>query len=136
MTAQQLDRDLAEVADSLLKAFPRYAELAAPEPIGVEEVQQLLGEEEALVSFFMLDDRLLVWLVRPGRAPVYRDVELKKADLARIVSSVRASLDQRRNQDLASGRLAPFDVAGAHKLYLLLLAPLITLPAGPSGTPF
>ena len=63
----------------LHEAFPRYAELAAPAPIEVPAVQALLHPDEALVSWFTLPDRVLVWLVRPGQAPVYRDVPVAKA---------------------------------------------------------
>jgi CHAT domain-containing protein len=79
-------------------------------------VQVLLHPHEALVSWFTLPDRVLVWLVRPGRAPVYRDMPVAKAVLATMVAHVRRSLDQ--------GPWQPFDVVQAHALYTLLLAPL------------
>ena len=123
-TAQEVDRELAEASERLLKTFPRYAELSAPEPIDVTAVQQLLRSHEALIAFFTLDDRVLVWVVRADQTPVYRDIEIKHADLARMVEGVRKSLDQTLNPDLGAGRLAPFDVAGSHGLYSLLLAPL------------
>jgi len=31
------------------------------------------------VSYFTLDDRVLVWLIRQGQSPVYRDVPLLKS---------------------------------------------------------
>jgi CHAT domain-containing protein len=128
-SAQQLDRDLAAAVDRLLKAFPEYAELAVPEPIDVPAVQSLLRPDEALLSFFTLSERVLVWLVRPGRPPAYRDIAIKKADLASVVSRVRISVDQSRNSDLTAG-LVPFDVAGAHELYKLLFEPLRSDLAG------
>ena len=122
--AQQADRDLAEYSGRLLRAFPRYGELAAPEPIDAAAVGPLLRSDEALVSYFSLADRVLVWLLRPGQPPVYRDIEIKRAELAKLIERVRKSLDQSLNPDLATGRLLPFDVAGSHELYTLLLAPL------------
>jgi CHAT domain-containing protein len=128
--AQQVDRDLAEASDRLLKAFPKYAELTAPDPIDPPAVGPLLRRDEALMSFFTLDDRVLVWLLRAGQVPVYRDVEIKRAELAKLIERVRKSLDQSVNPDLATGRLLPFDVAGGHEVYKLLLAPLRVQLAG------
>jgi CHAT domain-containing protein len=122
--AQQLDRELVEASDRLFKAFPRYAELAAPEPIDVATVQQLLRQDEALLSYLTLEDRLLVWVIRPEQVPVYRDIApLRRDALTKVVEQVRTSLDQSLNPDLTAG-LHPFNVAGAHALYRVLVAPL------------
>jgi len=121
---QETDGELAEASERLLKAFPRYGELAAPEPIDAAAVGQLVRPDEALLSYFTLADRVLVWLLRPGQPPVYRDIEIKRAELVKLIERVRKSLDQSLNPDLATGRFLPFDVAGSHELYTLLLAPL------------
>ena len=123
---RQLDADLANAGERLNRAFPQYAELAGPEPIEVGAVQRLLRPDEALVSFFTLefDNVVLVWLVRPGQTPVFHIIDIKRSDLSKQVNQVRSSLDQSVNPDLPIGRLAPLDVAGAHKLYTLLLEPL------------
>lgn len=111
--AEEVEVQLAAVSERLHREFPRYRELTAPEPIDPGGVQRLLRSDEALISFFALTDRLLVWLIRPGGAPVYRDIEIKKEELTRRVAGVRASLE----------RLAPFDIESSHALYALLLAP-------------
>jgi CHAT domain-containing protein len=111
-----VDRELAEATARLHEGFPRYAELTAPVPIDIPAVQALLHPDEALISWFTLADRVLIWLVRPGQAPVYRDVPVAKADLTAMVSRVRRSLEH--------GPWDPFAVAQAHALYTLLLAPL------------
>lgn len=121
---QKLERELADAVNRLNKAFPKYGELAAPEPIDVATARQMLRRDEALVSFFTLDDRVLVWLVRSEREVVYKDIEIKKADLTKLVARVRASLDQSTNPNLAVGELLPFDVAGSHELFKLLVAPV------------
>jgi CHAT domain-containing protein len=112
----QVDGELREATQRLREAFPQYAELAAPAPIEVPAVQVLLRPDEALVRWFTLPDRVMVWLVRPGQAPVYRDVSIAKATLKAMVARVRGSLEQ--------GPWQPFDVVQAHALYTLLLAPL------------
>lgn len=64
----QVDGELREATQRLREAFPQYAELAAPAPIEVPAVQVLLRPDEALVRWFTLPDRVMVWLVRPGQA--------------------------------------------------------------------
>lgn len=122
--AAETDTALAGATTRLFAAFPRYAELAAPEPIDLDGTARLLRPGEALLSLQSIEDRLLAWLVRPARAPVYRDIAMRKPELAALVSRVRSSLDQSGNPDLPAGRLLPFDVDGAHALHARLLAPL------------
>ena len=123
-TVQEMDRKLAEVTSRLRQALPRYAELAAPDPIEVTGLQQLLRSDEALLSLFTLKDRVLVWVVRAGSPLVYRDLPIKQSDIVTMVQQVRKSLDQSGSPDLAMGQLVPFDVASAHRLYMLLVAPV------------
>jgi CHAT domain-containing protein len=121
---ETLERDLTVATTRLRASFPRYAELASPEPIEAATASQLLRTDEALMAFFTLDDRVLVWMLRPGRALVYRDVEIKRKDFQALVARVRRSLDQSLNPSPAGGRLEPFDIAAAHALYRLLLEPV------------
>jgi CHAT domain-containing protein len=109
-----LDRQMDSATAQLLSAFPKYVELTAPAPIDYSGVQRLLGYDEALVSYYVLDDRLLIWLVRPDRPVLYRDYPIKKESLKAMVTRLRATL--KRDQ--------PFDVVDAHDLYDLLLQPL------------
>jgi CHAT domain-containing protein len=124
--AEEIQHDLKTALARLRAAFPRYGELAAPDPIDVTTTGRLLRSDEALLSVFALDDRVLLWLLRPGRPPVYHDREVSRSDLARLVRQVRASLDQSAGADLDAGRLAPFDVAGSAKLYRLLVEPVVS----------
>jgi CHAT domain-containing protein/Tfp pilus assembly protein PilF len=50
----RLDVRLDAIAARLAGDFPEYAALAAPEPISVEDVQALLGPDEAVVQFLDL----------------------------------------------------------------------------------
>ena len=128
----QIENDLDTAARRLRAAFPKYDELATPSPIDVTTVPRLLRDDEALVSVFTLRDRALVWVLRPGRELVYRDIAVKRDDLRALIRRVRTSLDQSLNTELESGRLAPFDVVAAHDLYRLLFAPVAAELAGVS----
>src|SRR5262249_36227862 len=90
---QELDRELSDAVEKLYKAFPKYTELSAPTPIDLPSVQKLLRPGEALVSFYTLGDRLLTWIVRKDRDPVYHDTPIRRDDLKKIVDRVRVSLD-------------------------------------------
>jgi CHAT domain-containing protein/Tfp pilus assembly protein PilF len=122
---QTLDNELLSALEKLNGAFPKYAELSSPEPIDIASAQKLLGAGEALVSYLTLNDRLLIWVVRKEQEPIYRDIKLKKAELQKLVSRVRASLDQAQNPELTTNSLlAPFDVAGSHQLFQVLFSEL------------
>jgi len=119
--SQALDNELSAATEQLRQAFPRYAELSAPEPIKVAAVERLLRPDEALVSYLTLEDRLLVWLVRPAGAPLgYWNVEIKRPEVEQLVAHVRASAELSPGQS----QLKPYDVARAHRLYELLITPL------------
>ena len=121
---RRLDQAIAETDKQLRHVFPQYAELATPEPVTPQEVRQLLRPGEALVSFFLLRNRLLTWLVRPDRPPVYHASTIVPDTLPALVNRVRTSMDQSKNALFVHGKLAPVDVKAAHELYTLLLAPV------------
>jgi tetratricopeptide (TPR) repeat protein len=120
---QVLDNELSSALERLNKAFPKYAELSSPEPIDIPSAQKLLRAGEAIVSYLTLNDRLLIWVVRKEQEPIYRDIKVNKAELQKLVGRVRASLDQAQNPELTTNSLlAPFDVAGSHRLYQVLFS--------------
>lgn len=123
-TTERLTVELESLTDRLSASLPGYAELVAPAPIDAVGVAELLRPDEALISFFTLDDRLLTWVVRKGNSLVYRDVSVRRSELARLVAEVRSNLDQSNNPRLALGELRPFNVAGSHALYRILIEPL------------
>jgi tetratricopeptide (TPR) repeat protein len=122
--SEQVQRDLRRANEALRWAHPGYAELTAGEPAGLPEIESLLRPAEALLSFFALSDRLLIWVLRPGEPAVYSDVEISRPALVSLVRRVRATMDQRENPDVGAGRLSAVDVAGAHELFRLLIQPV------------
>ena len=55
---REIDARLDGVAARLDKEFPDYAALAIPKPLKAEEVQSLLGADEALVFFLTGNNEL------------------------------------------------------------------------------
>ena len=113
LSLKNADDELATASEQLYKTFPNYRELGAPEPISMGETQKLLRPDEVLVKYFVLNDRVLIWVVRPGNGSAYRDSPVKWTDLAAAVLRIRASLSRDK----------PFDVIDSYQLYELLLQP-------------
>jgi len=126
----QLNQSLAAATGELYRKFPRYGELVAPDPITADETQRLLRPGEALAGYYLVGDRLLAWLVRPGRALAYRDTPIDSSALSAMVSRLRASIVP--PCDIASPHceIPPFDAADAYGFYALLLKPLESELAG------
>jgi len=109
----KLSLQFQEANEELRRSFPAYADLTAPDPIDPSTAAQLLDSDEALICYLSLNDRLIVWLLRPGRSLVYRDIDVKRAELAAAVDRIRLSLDPNR----------PFDVIDAYGVYSEILKP-------------
>ena len=114
--AQSADVDsrLASASALLLKSFPAYAAIANPSPIALKDALALLKPDEALISFFTIDDSVMAWFLRPGREPVYRLLPVARAHLNDAIARLRGSV---------VGPKQPYDVIDAHALYKELLAP-------------
>jgi CHAT domain-containing protein len=139
-----LRRQLAETESRLAanttrldREFPDYAALASPKPLKVEDVQQLLGPDEALVLILAGDwDSYVFALTRDGFD--WRTIGIDAEKLAEKVAAFRSGLDLEKLQKSA-GKL--FDLALAHELYAALIGPvealvkdkrhLIIVPSGP-----
>ncbi len=109
-----LGRKFEQANDELRRRFPSYADLTAPDPIDASAAAQLLDPHEALISFISLDDCLIAWLLRQGKSPIYREIDVKREELAGTIGRFRLSL-------LSPNR--PFDVIDAHQLYSEVLGP-------------
>jgi tetratricopeptide (TPR) repeat protein/CHAT domain-containing protein len=147
-----LRKELAELQSKLAantarmeREFPDYAALASAKPLKADEVQQLLGDDEAL----------LFWLTGPEQSYVFaltrdgfdwRTIALGTEELSRKVVAFRRGLDlDKLQKPTANPEL--FDLGLAHELYDLLVAPveelirgkprLVLVPSGPlTSLPF
>jgi len=119
-----IELELVAVTRQILSTAPRYANVVAPEPLDPAGVRGLLHDDEAVLTYLALEDRLLLWLVRPGQEVLYREISVTRDALSTAVARLRRSLDQADNPDLGGGVLTPFDVAGAHALFGVLVGPI------------
>jgi CHAT domain-containing protein len=127
----RLRAEADEVAEKIVglngrfaSSFPSYRELANPQPAGVEEVQQLLAADEALLAYAVVrpeavwgEEQVFLWALRRDHAEMAR-LDLAPGELERSVRELRLQLDPGR----WTGADPPtFDAALAHRLYAKLL---------------
>ena len=118
----EIESRIASIAARLEREFPEYAALASPQPLQAEEVQQLLGADEALVFFLTGDKESYVFaLTRDGFD--WRTIAIGAENLSKNVAAFRTGLDLDKLQKSA-GKPDLFDLALAHELYVALIGPV------------
>lgn len=118
---QQVQIELDRTTAKLRAAAPRYAELAQPEALDLKAAQDLLQDNEALVSFYTLYDRVQIWVLRNGRPVTYREASIGKTDLVDKVSKLRASL---------KSAATPFEIEIAATLHEVLFGSIAAMLTG------
>jgi CHAT domain-containing protein/tetratricopeptide (TPR) repeat protein len=117
----------AAIAARLEREFPDYAALASPKPLKAEEVQRLLGADEALMFWLAGDKESYVFAVtRDGFG--WRTIPLGAEALSQKVAGFRRGLDvdEVRNS-VTAGQPVLFDLGLAHELYAGLFGPIEAL---------
>jgi CHAT domain-containing protein len=152
----QLDERIAAIDRTLSVDYSDYASLVSATPLSVQEVQQQLQRDEALVMFLdtaqwrPAPNASFIWVVTKSTARWVRS-DLGTEELSREVAALRCGLDAvswagPRCPEL-TGRAAPkrgkpllFDIARAHRLYRALFGgvedlikgkSLLLVPSGP-----
>ncbi len=145
-----IDTRIKEIDTDLSANFPNYAEMLSLAPISVEEVQALLGDDEALVLFLdtpglgPAPEEGFLWVVTKTASRWVRS-PLGTEALAKEVQALRCGLDetawegQRCEQltgqhytdaDRNAGKPLPFDHARAYRLYQALFGQVEDLIKG------
>jgi CHAT domain-containing protein/tetratricopeptide (TPR) repeat protein len=117
-------RELASLDAGLERENPRYAEIAAPAALSVDETRRRLRRGEGLLLITPAGDDVYVFAVSRQRAAWSR-VEGGAAEVARRIRTLRCDVDDRA----CGGRSGettppPFDLDAAHSLYRDLVAPV------------
>ena len=122
--SQRLEQELTGARADVVKRFPEYLSLAEPAPLTVAETQKLLNGDEALVAILTGPESSLVWAIT-SRGSAWAEIKAGDAALAAEVKALRTGLEP-----AADGKPVSFDIARAHSLYKLLLAPFAPVLAG------
>jgi CHAT domain-containing protein/Tfp pilus assembly protein PilF len=144
-----LRREIAEtesklrvIAARLEREFPDFAALIDPKPLRATELQNLLGEDEALVFFLTGYDAGYVFALSRD-AFAWRSLAVGWKALADNVAAFRRSLDVSQLTRAAERATTPepFNLGGAHELYITLFSAveplikdkrhLLIVPSGP-----
>ena len=101
--------------------FPKYADYVTPQPPTIAAIQAQLGDSEAFISLWTLEDRTCVWAIPAQGEPVFAVIDLGREALAKKVIGLRRALkpDAHMLSDIPE-----FDTETAHALYDQLLAPV------------
>jgi len=125
--AADLDGRIASVAAQLDKEFPEYAAFSHPKPLAADEIQRLLGADEALVFFLAGDTESYVFALTRD-AFEWRTIPIGAAPLAEKVAAFRHGLDiDKLTRSANAGGPELFDLGLAHELYTTLLEPVEAL---------
>ncbi|WP_271594907.1 CHAT domain-containing tetratricopeptide repeat protein [Bradyrhizobium sp. CCBAU 65884] len=154
--ASAISGQIRELDRSIAAQFPDYAALVTKAPIAIEDAQQQLRPNEAMLLFTTTSRATFVWTVT--RSDVrWHSADLGEKQIAEAAGALRCGLDTDAWLDKATtcpqklGRKAPlgaderlpFDQERAFALYQALLGPvardidgkeLILVPSGPLAT--
>ncbi|HEY0912662.1 MAG TPA: CHAT domain-containing tetratricopeptide repeat protein, partial [Bradyrhizobium sp.] len=117
------EAQLAALNARLNQEFPDYVALANPRPLKIEEVQQLVAPDEALVFLLVGDKQTTVFAITRDRS-LWRPVALGGNELSDKVAEFRHGLDiGELSRTTATGKPVLFDLTLANQLYVSLLGP-------------
>jgi Tfp pilus assembly protein PilF len=118
---------LAANTAQLEKQFPDYASLTSPKPLKAEDVQQLLGPDEAMAFFLTGEEESYVFALTHDNFD-WKVIPFGKAALADKVAAFRHGLDvDALAASSSAGKPELFDIALSHALYDTLLGPVDAL---------
>ncbi|WP_426422776.1 CHAT domain-containing protein [Bradyrhizobium genosp. A] len=113
------DRDAART--EIKERFPSYADLVNPKPPSIDQIQEALHDDEAVLSFYFGDDASFVWAV-PKTGPVaFAPIAVGPAEIKSKIRQLRRALD---TEAALISDIPPFDVDLGYQLYSLLLRPV------------
>jgi CHAT domain-containing protein/tetratricopeptide (TPR) repeat protein len=118
---------LTDLNARLSREFPGYVALASPKPLKIEEVQQLVGPDEALLFLLAGDKETSVFAITRDQS-LWRTVPLGGQELSGKVAEFRRGLDLNEfNGNPSTGKPVLFDLALASELYVGLLGAVESL---------
>lgn len=111
----------AQTLKDIAKKFPDYGNLVNPPPPNAGDLQKLLMDDEALLSFYFGRFDSFVWVVRKDAPVRFARIKMTLGDLNTIVTKLREALEPKAAM---ISDIPAFDVKLAAQLYDDLLKPL------------
>src|SRR5262249_35601654 len=119
----EVDAKIKQLDELLAREFPAYAEIASPRPVTLDDLQMLLGPDEAMLAYAVATDRTFILAVRRDRADLF-EAKVGAQALRDAIAELRASLspeDIRTPEQLLE---RGFPATQAYALYNKLFAPV------------
>jgi len=104
----------------IAKKFPDYGNLVNPPPPRVEDLQKVLTNDEALLSFYFGRFDSFVWVLKKDGPVQLRRIDTTLGDLNAKVTKLREALEP---QAAMISDIPPYDLKLAYDLYSTLLKP-------------
>ena len=117
----QLRGSRAKLREEIEKRFPDYANLIDPKPADLEQVRKVLRPDEAMVTFYLGENRSFVWAVPASGVPAFAAAPLSAAKIAEEVQALRRALEPDAS---TLAEIPAFDTERAYRLYAALLQPV------------
>jgi len=115
-------RDIrGDLMSTIERRYPDYASLINPQPATVADAREALNSDEALVSFFVGEDRSFVWAVPGSGEAKFAGIDAGEEDIDDVVALIRGALEPNAE---TLGDIPPFDVETAFDAYQQLLQPV------------
>jgi CHAT domain-containing protein len=114
------EQELTSIESKLWEKYPRYMELTQPRAVTVEALQKsLLKPGETLLCYYLLPDRLLVFIVERGRFRLF-EVEKTRKEIGELVAAARLP----ETEEGGPSNLAHLDPTVLNQLYQTIFAPV------------
>lgn len=117
----EVEKKIAEIDNQLIANYPEYYQLSSTNPSTISDIQNLLRDDEALITFSIGTSSSYVQLVKKDGFE-FIQVDVNEADLREAVRQLRLSLSPKNVSSL--GDIPPFNQTVAFNLYQRLLAPI------------
>jgi CHAT domain-containing protein/tetratricopeptide (TPR) repeat protein len=115
---EKLRSERDQARGEINRRFPAYADLVDPRPPSVVQIQAILAQGEAMLSFYFGRDASFVWAVPKEGAVAFAEIKTTAAEIQSKVRKLRQALEP---QAAMISDIPPFDVKLGYELYSLLL---------------
>ncbi len=106
-----LANKINELNSRMKSEYPKFYQLMNPEPVTVKKVQNILNNNEALVTVLLGKEESYLWVIKTD-GMVFKKIPVTSDEIAREVSIIRASLENpEMGQGDRSKSVYPTDVA-------------------------
>jgi tetratricopeptide (TPR) repeat protein len=106
-----------KLLEMLAKQFPNYIALADPQPLTLQETQDLLADDEAVVAFNIRELKSYAWVVTKTDAE-WTEIPVNAKTLNEEITKLRQSLT------FEFGSSLPFDTALSYSIYKQIFGPV------------